>query len=280
MIIPIPFSFLGYHPGTLRSTERLNFRVTRTSYTDPLIPRVYTPVYDLTLADGSVLIDIDDWLVYLLWKVLDKLEVRHIVFFSYQGAWIGLVEGKGKVFRRDMREYFDFTNNKIIYPIPDKLDAMGQGFIKASPSLATLKSLLPPGYRSRGEGLMGISRESGSGKSPVIACAQLVCASGDIHETYPSWTKWPRRRRAAWRTGCSFFPSFASADTVPVMMRRGLPSPRMGPKCGALAPWRRRPELALCFGFPERAPEGCPTAWRLWTGTAASPSSTERFTCG
>jgi len=136
VIIPIPFSFLGYHPGTLRSTERLNFRVIRSSYTDPADPRVYTPVYDLTLADGSVLIDIDDWLVYLLWKVLDKLEVRHIVFFSYQGDWIGLVEGKGKLFNRNMREYFDFTNNRIIYPIPDKLDAMGLGFINASPSLA------------------------------------------------------------------------------------------------------------------------------------------------
>jgi hypothetical protein len=135
VVIPIPFSFLGYHPGTLRSTERLNFRVIRTAYTDPQEPGVYTPVYDLTLADGKVLIDIDDWLVYLLSNVLDKLEVRHIVFFNYRGAWIGLVEGEGKVFKRDMREYFDFTNNKIIYPIPEKLDAMGRAFIHASPAL-------------------------------------------------------------------------------------------------------------------------------------------------
>lgn len=133
VVIPIPFSFLGYHPGTLRSTETLEFHVTRTSYTDPQNPSVYSPVYDLALADGGVLIDVDDWLVYLLGNVLDKLDVRHIVFFNYGGAWIGLLEGRGRVFNRDMREYFDFTNNKIIYPVPDKLDAMSQAFIKANP---------------------------------------------------------------------------------------------------------------------------------------------------
>jgi hypothetical protein len=130
--IPIPYSFLGYHPGMLRSTEVLNFRVTRTSYIDPRNPLVYTPVYELTLTDGSVLLDIDDWLVYLLNRVIDKLQIRHIVFFSYEGKWIGLVEGRGRLFGRDMRVYFDFTHNKIIYPVPDELDLMGHGFITVS----------------------------------------------------------------------------------------------------------------------------------------------------
>jgi len=129
--IPIPYSFLGYHPGVLRSTQELNFHVTRWSYIDPRDQSVYTPVYDLALADGTVVIDIDDWLVYLLDKVLDKLEVRHIVFFSYQGEWIGLVEGRGRVFNRTMREYFSFTSNRIVYPVPDSLDAMGRGFTTA-----------------------------------------------------------------------------------------------------------------------------------------------------
>lgn len=134
VVIPIPYSFLGYHPGTLRSTERLNFRVIRSSYSKD---GEYTPVYDLTLVDGSVLIDIDDWLVYLLSNVLDKVQVRHIVFFSYRGNWIGLIEGEGKVFKRDIREYFDFSNNKIVYPIPEQLDAMGRAFVGASPPLDT-----------------------------------------------------------------------------------------------------------------------------------------------
>lgn len=134
--IPIPYSFLGYHPGMLRSTQVLNFRVTRTSYIDPRNPLVYTPVYDLALSDGSILLDVDDWLVYLLNRIIDKLQVRHIVFFSYQRKWIGLVEGRGRLFGRDMREYFDFTHNRIIYPVPDELDLMGHGFITASDSLA------------------------------------------------------------------------------------------------------------------------------------------------
>ena len=130
VVIPIPFSFLGYHPGTLRSTQQLNFRVIRSSYTRG---GEYTPVYDLTLVDGSVLIDIDDWLVRLLRQLIDKLQVRHIVFFHYQGAWIGLIEGEGKIFKRDVREYFDFTNNRIVYPISDQLDALGRKFVEASP---------------------------------------------------------------------------------------------------------------------------------------------------
>ncbi len=130
--IPIPYSFLGYHPGKLRSTQELDFYVTRSSYVDPRDPSVYTPVYDLALVNGTVVIDIDDWLVYVLSNILDKLTVRHLVFFSYRKEWIGLVEGRGKVFNRTMREYFSFTNNRIIYPIPPALDAMGEGFIAAS----------------------------------------------------------------------------------------------------------------------------------------------------
>ncbi|MGA2613420.1 MAG: hypothetical protein ABSG38_08205 [Spirochaetia bacterium] len=136
VFIPIPYSFFGYHPGTLRSTETLSFRVTRFAYTDPKDPQAYTPVYDLSLSDGSILLDIDSWLVYVLGNLLDKLDVRHVVFFSYQGAWIGLVEGRGRIWNRDMREYFDFTNNRIVYPVSDKLDAMGKGFIAASRPLA------------------------------------------------------------------------------------------------------------------------------------------------
>jgi hypothetical protein len=132
VVIPIPYSFLGYHPGTLRSTERLNFRVIRSTYSHGM---EYTPVYDLTLVDGSVLIDIDDWLVYLLSQLIDKLQVRHIIFFNYQGNWIGLIEGEGLVFKRDVREYFDFTNNRIVYPISDQLDALGRMFVKSSPPL-------------------------------------------------------------------------------------------------------------------------------------------------
>ncbi len=132
--IPIPYSFLGYHPGMLRSTQTLTFSVRRSSYTDPRDPSVYTPVYALSLDDGTVVIDIDDWLVYLLSNVVDKLSVHHIVFFSYRGEWIGLVEGRGKVFNRTMREYFSFTNNRIIFPVPASLDALGEGFISANRS--------------------------------------------------------------------------------------------------------------------------------------------------
>ena len=130
--IPIPFSLLGYHPGTVRSTEEVSFHVLRTLYADPKDPTFSTWVYDLALSDGNVLIDVDDWIVYILGNVFDKIQVRHIVFFNYDNKWIGLLEGKGKVFGRDMREYFDFTHNGILFPPSARLDEIGAGLMSAS----------------------------------------------------------------------------------------------------------------------------------------------------
>jgi hypothetical protein len=132
VVIPIPFSLLGYHPGTIRSTEEVSFRVLRSLYTDPKDPKLSTWVYDLALSDGNVLVDVDDWIVYLLGNIFDKIQVRHIVFFNYDNEWIGLLEGKGKVFGRNMREYFDFTHNGIVFPVPPRLDEIGLDLMKAS----------------------------------------------------------------------------------------------------------------------------------------------------
>lgn len=132
VVIPIPFSLLGYHPGTVRSTQLVSFHVSRFYYNDPNDSKDSTWAYDLALSDGSVLIDVDDWIVYLLSNVFDKIQVRHIVFFYYADEWIGLLEGKGKVFGRSMREYFDFTHNGIIYPVPPKLDKIGRSLVSGS----------------------------------------------------------------------------------------------------------------------------------------------------
>jgi len=130
--IPIPFSLLGYHPGILRSTEEVDFRVNRSLYTDPKNPTIATLVYDLSLSGGNVLVDVDDWICYLLGNLFDKIEVRHIVFFNYEGKWIGLLEGRGRTWGKNMREYFDFTHNGIIFPVPIRLDAMGAEMVGAA----------------------------------------------------------------------------------------------------------------------------------------------------
>lgn len=132
VVIPIPFSVLGYHPGKVRSTQRVDFRVTRTEYTDQKKPRNSTVVYNLALSDGSVLIDLDDWIVFFLSNVFDKIEVHHIVFFRHDDKWVGLLEGDGKVNGGKQRQYFDFTHNGIIFPVPPELDVLGAGFVSGS----------------------------------------------------------------------------------------------------------------------------------------------------
>ena len=131
LIVPIPFSLLGYHPGVIRASEEVSFRVTPSAYRSWKDVAPSSPVFDLTLTGGEVLVDVDDWLVYLLGFFLDKVQVRHIVFFIYRGEWIGLLEGAGLMRGRDMRAYFNFTRNSIVFPVPGALDAMGIGLMAA-----------------------------------------------------------------------------------------------------------------------------------------------------
>ena len=55
---------------------------------------------------------------------------------------------------------------------------------------------------------MGIARQSASGKSPVIACAQLVCASGDLPRNTSLMAEMAAEA-ARMRARVVVFPSFA-----------------------------------------------------------------------
>ena len=134
--IPIPFSLLFYHPGSIVSSQSLLFTVNRSVAEDPSEPGILSPVFDLRLSSGSVLVNIDDWLEALLSAYIEDTLVHHIIFFKWQGDWIGLLEGEGVRTRRDLRAYFDFTKNAIVFPVSTELDALGKGFIPVPASAA------------------------------------------------------------------------------------------------------------------------------------------------
>jgi hypothetical protein len=133
--IPIPFSMLFYHPGRIVASQNLVFTVTRSTSGDPATSGITSPVFDLALTQGSLLVTIDGWLKVLLSAHhLEDTRIHHIVFFKWRGAWIGLFEGAVKKTGRERRSYFNFTRNVIVFPVPNELDEMGKGIVAVAAS--------------------------------------------------------------------------------------------------------------------------------------------------
>jgi hypothetical protein len=124
--IPIPFSLLFYHPGSITATRDLLFQVSRSTMSDPADAGIMVPVFDLALESGTVLVDIDNWLEALLSAYLEDTLVKHIVFFKTKGDWIGMLEGTGRRTGKVLRAYFNFTRNAIVFPTPAALDRAGR----------------------------------------------------------------------------------------------------------------------------------------------------------
>jgi hypothetical protein len=126
VVIPIPFALLWYHPGAIKADRFLVWQVNRSRLFDTANGGSTVPVFDLVLWRGSVQVAIDDWLEALLSAYLEDTWIHHIVFFKWQGDWIGLLEGTGRRTGRLLRAYFDFTKNSIIFPAPEDLDKAGR----------------------------------------------------------------------------------------------------------------------------------------------------------
>ena len=134
VVIPIPFSLLFYHPGSITSDRNLVFEVLRSTYVDPGAPNTPAPVYDLVLTQGRVLVDVDDWLEWLFAAYLEDTWIRHIVFFTWRGDWVGELYGTGKRTGRQLRAFFDFTKNKILFPEPAELAGIGRRLVPDEPA--------------------------------------------------------------------------------------------------------------------------------------------------
>ncbi|MGO9307459.1 MAG: hypothetical protein ACLQDL_00375 [Spirochaetia bacterium] len=133
VIIPIPFAILWYHPGRITSTRTLSFDVHRSFWADPAAPNKPGEVFDLVLARGSVLVQIDGWVKAVLSGHLEDTWIRHVVFFRWYGHWIGMLAGTGRETGKMVRAYFDFTKNEILFPAPDPLRDAGHDLVPDPP---------------------------------------------------------------------------------------------------------------------------------------------------
>jgi hypothetical protein len=129
--IPIPFSLSSYQPGgSIVCSQTLLFTVIPSTSKDPVSPEAVSPVFDLALSDDFLLVTADGWLkTVLAARHLEDTWIHHIVFFKWQGSWIGLFEGTVRGMGKEHRSYFNFTRNAIVFPVPSDLDTAGRAVL-------------------------------------------------------------------------------------------------------------------------------------------------------
>jgi hypothetical protein len=121
--IPVPFSLLWYHPGSLRSTRVVRFDERRFASL-PTASGPAEPVYSFRLVEGSMVIDVDAWLDVLLGHVVDDLSIRIVAIARWRGSWRCLIGGTGREDRRIIAA-FDLLRNTITFPVPKELSRLG-----------------------------------------------------------------------------------------------------------------------------------------------------------
>ena len=91
--------------------------------------------------------------------------------------------------------------------------------------------------------------------SVVIACAQLACSRGDMRR---NTSRMEEKAAQASRLGARLlvFPELCLSGYLAPRDAARLAVSADGPEMARLGSVAQRTEVALCFGFPERAPEG------------------------
>ena len=134
--IPIPFAFLGYHPGSIIASEEILFTETRPvrfDSPDPQAPVTADILYVMRLARGSVLVDVDDWLEWLLPSLIQDTIVEIICVFHDETAWYCMLAGTGRNTGDPIVQFFDFTRNRFLVPVPADYRAFGERIVNAGP---------------------------------------------------------------------------------------------------------------------------------------------------
>ncbi len=116
----MPYSILGYHPGSLRIAGQLvlselapvalDFQI---AVDDETVTRTVTEVSIFAIEQGYVVLDADGWLDALLGAALDDAWTLGFVTGREDGRMLGLGVSLGREGRHIYGE-FDFANDKIL----------------------------------------------------------------------------------------------------------------------------------------------------------------------
>lgn len=129
---PIPYSLLGYNPGSIRASQQLDFLefdIGRRRYLvkidDEEIEVVIESAHLLVLADGHMEMDFDGWLDRLLGSKLDDMHVKAFLIFTLDGQRFSLGMGQTKK-GRGKTGAFDFLEDSTVFPAPKELLVVGR----------------------------------------------------------------------------------------------------------------------------------------------------------
>jgi hypothetical protein len=129
---PIPYSLLGYNPGSIRASQRLDFlhfdvgnRTYLVRMDDEEREVAVQDAQLFVISDGFMEMDFDGWLDRLLGSKLDDMQVRAFLTFRWEGQRYSLGMGLTKK-GRGKTGAFDFLADETLFPAPKELLIVGR----------------------------------------------------------------------------------------------------------------------------------------------------------
>lgn len=134
--LPVPYSILGYHPGSFTASQHCVFREweigkVRLSESEQKGDHTETHTIDLedvhlfASVEGEVKIDIDAWIDALLGDAIDDTDITALMLGRWQGEWYGVAMGYGND-RSGRSGILSLRQDKILFPTPDGLRGVGR----------------------------------------------------------------------------------------------------------------------------------------------------------
>jgi len=134
--LPVPYSILGYHPGSFTASQRCVFREweigkIRLSESEQNGDHTETRTIDLedvhlfASVEGDVKIDIDAWIDALLGGAIDDTDITALMLCRWKGEWYGVAMGYGHD-HSGRSGILSLRQDKILFPTPDGLRGVGR----------------------------------------------------------------------------------------------------------------------------------------------------------
>lgn len=132
LVVNIPYSILGYHPGEIRAAETVDFW--HWSLGDLHFPYpvrgtqeklAIEDAHILAIDRGHLAIDVDWALDKLFGARLDDTEVVSLLLFRLQGRLVGMATGYNGD-KRGRSGSFDFVADEVLFPSSDELKYIGR----------------------------------------------------------------------------------------------------------------------------------------------------------
>ncbi len=134
--LPIPYSILGYNPGSFTATEQCLFREWMLGPAEFVFQRqarggAYLDTVRLEnvhlfgLREGQVNLEIDGWIDRLLGGAIDDTRVTGLMLCRHEGNWVGFALGYNKD-GEGRSGAFSFAEDRILFPTPERLKGIAR----------------------------------------------------------------------------------------------------------------------------------------------------------